>query len=109
MKELPLLQTKKCEYLPCGKEFPPARYWQKFCSAACRYRAWTEENMTSEKIKQMEHRLKKLESMLKSKVKENENVRRETGDLISPKAARVGDEEPDAGTLPSTDGDEGAI
>jgi hypothetical protein len=72
---LTLLQTRECAYIPCGKKFAPTRYWQKFCSPACRYRAWTENDSNTAKIKHLEGRIKTLESIVKSKEKEKEHGR----------------------------------
>ena len=110
MKELPLLQTRKCEYSKCGEDYIPVRKWQKFCCEPHRYKNFTEKQEAQDKVKSLERRVKALESMLKSKEREKEHGREgEVSNRIDPKAARVGGEEPGTGTLSGTDGDEGVI
>jgi hypothetical protein len=29
-----------CKHKPCGKKFKPKNWFQRFCSNACRNRAW---------------------------------------------------------------------
>lgn len=34
--ELSELQRVRCSWEPCGAEYVPSKYWQRFCSEKCR-------------------------------------------------------------------------
>ena len=52
---------KKYPCLECGRTYKANREWHYFCLTTCRVKYWIKANLESEKIKELESRIKVLE------------------------------------------------
>jgi hypothetical protein len=69
VRRKPLIGPKKHKFpkrlcKSCGREFQAIRRWHDFCSRDCRVSYWRKENMSPNKVAELERRIERVEKHL---------------------------------------------